>query len=99
MAMLGDGLTSYDSAKALNQIASCEADFHAQGHPTKARVKHYKGKGLELFLKYKEGDKWESCFVLDKIALPVSPFLGFTAMTGEASSGRFSDAKVGWNVG
>ena len=31
------------------------------------------------------GDDWSDCFHIKNVALPESPYLGFTAMTGDVS--------------
>lgn len=85
MAMVGDGKTAYDLANdgEKNKIGGCSADFRNSPVTAKARIKYYKGRFLEVSLAYEDWDKWQTCFVVDDVKLPVTPYLGFTALTGE----------------
>ncbi|RUS21084.1 LOW QUALITY PROTEIN: concanavalin A-like lectin/glucanase domain-containing protein [Jimgerdemannia flammicorona] len=84
MAMIGDGVASYDNSDdgKSTEIAGCEADFRSISIPTKARVTYYHNNFLELKLQYKGWDEWEHCFTIANVTLSV-PYLGFTAITGE----------------
>lgn len=86
MAMLGDGKTNYDSGNdgLANEIGACTGrGLHNSKELAKARVTYVKDKFLSLDMDYKGQKKWQNCFVLDKITLPRSAFLGFSAKTGE----------------
>ena len=86
MAMLGDGKTPYDSAHdgLANEIGACTGrGLHNSKDIARARVTYVRDKFLSLDLDYKGQKKWQNCFVLDKVSLPRSAFLGFSARTGE----------------
>jgi len=84
--MLGDGKTAYDNAhdNAANEIAACSENFRRRDIPTKARLTYVKGRMLQLKLQLKETDQWVKCFEIDAV-LPDSPWIGFSALTGDVS--------------
>ncbi|KAL1924821.1 uncharacterized protein VTP21DRAFT_4475 [Calcarisporiella thermophila] len=87
MIMQGDGNTPYDSENdgKANELAGCEADFRSKPFPTKARLVFYKGYYLALTLQYRSENEWDTCFLLENITLPFSPYLGISAHTGDLS--------------
>ncbi|KAG6897743.1 hypothetical protein C0992_011671 [Termitomyces sp. T32_za158] len=86
-AMLGDGQTSYDQANdgEANSIGACSANFRRTNVATKLKVTYVKGKFLDVKLQHKAWDEWTDCFHVNNITLPLNPFLGFSAMTGDVS--------------
>ncbi|KAG8736392.1 hypothetical protein FRC10_009340 [Ceratobasidium sp. 414] len=87
MAMLGDGKTSYDvgSDGAKTELAACSANIRKTDISTKLRLTYFKGEYLNLAIQYKGWDEWTECFTVWDVTLPVSPFLGFSALTGDVS--------------
>jgi mannose-binding lectin 2 len=85
MAMLGDGMQSYDNDKdgSDTELAGCEADFRRKGFPTRARLTYHKNNYLQLELVWRNEDEWEECFKKHDVRLPEHPFLGFSAHTGQ----------------
>lgn len=85
--MQGNGVEAYENAKdgARQEIAGCSIDFRKANVATKAKLTHVKDVYTELSIHHNEWDHWESCFKLDNITIPVNPYLGFSALTGEVS--------------
>ncbi|WWC94695.1 hypothetical protein V866_001543 [Kwoniella sp. B9012] len=86
-SMLGDGKTKYDHDhdNEANELAGCSENFRRQGDtPTKARLTYIKGKTLQLKLQTKHVNDWKLCFETP-VDLPESPYIGFTAATGDVS--------------
>ncbi|KAK1922054.1 lectin [Papiliotrema laurentii] len=83
-AMLGDGKTAYDHDhdNEAHEIAACSDNFRRRDIPTKARLTYLKGKTLQLDLQTKEEGVWKKCFAIDAM-LPDSPYVGFSAATGD----------------
>ncbi|CAK9786021.1 lectin [Cutaneotrichosporon oleaginosum] len=86
-AMLGDGRTPADleGDNARNELAACSKNFRRRNVATKARLTYVKGKGLRLETQFDEWDKWDVCFDAPNVELPSSPFIGFTALTGDVA--------------
>jgi mannose-binding lectin 2 len=69
---------SYDPANQQEQ-------FRRREIPTKGRLTYVKSKSrLLVELQTKKTDEWIKCFETS-IVLPESPYLGFSAMTGDVS--------------
>ncbi|CAE6467285.1 unnamed protein product [Rhizoctonia solani] len=87
MAMLGDGKTSYDSGNdgASNELAACSANIRKTEIATKLKLTYFKDEYLNVQLQYKGWDEWTECFTVHDVSLPNSPYLGFTAHTGDVS--------------
>lgn len=86
-AMMGDGRTPADleGDNAANELAACSKNFRRRSVATKARLTYIKGHGLRLETQLDEWDKWDVCFDTPDISLPPSPFIGFTALTGDVA--------------
>jgi mannose-binding lectin 2 len=86
-AMLGDGKTpaDLDGDNARNELAACSKNFRRRNVATKARLTYVKGRGLRLETQLDEWDKWDVCFDAPGAELPASPFVGFTALTGDVA--------------
>ncbi|KAB5593277.1 L-type lectin-like domain-containing protein [Ceratobasidium theobromae] len=87
MAMLGDGKTSYDVANdgSKNELAACSANIRKSDIATKLKLTYFKGEYLNLQLQYKGWDEWTECFSVWDVTLPSTPYLGFSAITGDVS--------------
>ncbi|WVQ72960.1 hypothetical protein IAR50_002522 [Cryptococcus sp. DSM 104548] len=86
-AMLGDGKTGYeqDTDNEVNELAGCSENFRRRNDvPTKARLTYIKGKVLQLKLQTRKVDEWKICFETN-VELPESPYIGFSAATGDVS--------------
>jgi mannose-binding lectin 2 len=85
--MNGNGVEAYENDKdgARQEVAGCSIDFRNAKVATKAKLIHVKGVYTELLIHHSEWDHWESCFKLDNITLPLNPYLGFSALTGDVS--------------
>ncbi|KAG6853518.1 hypothetical protein C0991_003648 [Blastosporella zonata] len=86
-AMLGDGKTPYDSGTDgdTNSIGGCSANFRRTNVATKLKITHLHDKLLDVKLQHKAWDEWTDCFQVKNISLPVNPYMGFSAMTGDVS--------------
>ncbi|KAF7979023.1 hypothetical protein HWV62_44001 [Athelia sp. TMB] len=87
MAMLGDGKTKYDHAGdgEANSVGACTANFRRSNVATKLKVTYVKGSYLNVAVHHKAWDEWTDCFTIRDITLPVTPYVGFTAVTGEVT--------------
>lgn len=87
MAMLGDGMTSYDNGKdgSDTELAGCEADFRGRGFPTRAKFTYHKNNFITLELMWRQEDEWDVCFKQHDVQLPEQIYLGFSAHTGEVT--------------
>ncbi|CCU82122.1 lectin family integral membrane protein,putative [Blumeria hordei DH14] len=89
MAMIGDGVKSYDKSNdgKANEFMGCSAKGIRDALiPTKARLVYFQDKSLRLDLQYKVEGQWDLCFeTLDPPAIPSVAYLGFSAETGELS--------------
>lgn len=86
-AMSGDGKTQYDHDhdNESHELAGCSEQFRRREIPTKGRLTYVKSKSrLLVELQTKKTDEWLKCFETS-IVLPESPYLGFTALTGDVS--------------
>lgn len=86
-AMIGDGKTSFDFVRDGDKqvAAACSANFRRTNVATKLRITYVKGSFLDVKIQYKAWDDWSDCFRIDGITLPVNPYLGFSAMTGDVT--------------
>jgi len=84
-AMLGDGKTSYDQERdnERTSIGACSANYRRTNVATKLRITYVKDTYLNVKVQYKAWDDWTDCFTVNDISLPTSPYLGFSAMTGD----------------
>ncbi|CAE6335530.1 unnamed protein product [Rhizoctonia solani] len=87
MAMLGDGKTAYDVGNdgASNELAACSANIRKTDIATKLKLTYFKDEYLNVQLQYKGWDEWTECFTVYDVSLPNTPYLGFTAHTGDIS--------------
>ncbi|KAF9426237.1 hypothetical protein BGZ76_002850, partial [Entomortierella beljakovae] len=85
MAMNGDGATyDNDNDGEKNEIGGCHSNFRDRSIPTKGRLTYSEAAStVKLQLQVDDENRWDDCFTLFDIKLPVSPYLGFTAHTGE----------------
>ncbi|KZP13724.1 hypothetical protein FIBSPDRAFT_868993 [Athelia psychrophila] len=86
-SMIGDGKTKYDQGGDgdANSAGGCSANFRRSNVATKLKVTYVKGSYLNVAIHHKAWDEWTNCFTIHDITLPPTPFLGFTAMTGEVT--------------
>ncbi|CAE7207440.1 unnamed protein product [Rhizoctonia solani] len=87
MGMLGDGKTSYDLANdgASNELAACSANVRKTDIATKLKLTYFRDEYLNVQLQYKGWDEWTECFTVYDVSLPNTPYLGFTAHTGDVA--------------
>lgn len=87
MAMLGNGNEGYRSSKdgANQELGACSIDIRRTKVASKAKLTFVAGLFLELKIHSKEWDLWETCFKLENVKLPNSPYLGFSSLTGDVS--------------
>jgi mannose-binding lectin 2 len=84
-AMHGDGKTEYDYGNdgEKNSIGACSANFRRTNVATKLKITYLKDTFLDVKIQHKAWDEWSDCFTINGISLPTSPYLGFSAMTGD----------------
>jgi len=87
IAFMNDGSKSYDLGKdgAGQEDGRCSIDYRRTEISTKAKLIYFKNNFLQLKVQHAKWDEWETCFTLLNVTLPGSPFLGFTAHTGDVS--------------
>jgi len=85
IATLGNGKTKYDldNDGEATQIAACSLNVRRTHVVTKLKLTHVKDEMLDLKVQFKAWDEWTHCFTLWNVSLPVNPYLGFTALTGD----------------
>ncbi|SAM84315.1 related to vesicular integral-membrane protein VIP36 [Ustilago bromivora] len=85
--MNANGVEAYENDKdgARQEVAGCSIDYRNSKVATKGKLIHVKDVYTELQIHHSEWDHWESCFKLDNITLPLNPYLGFSALTGDVS--------------
>ncbi|KAH6568770.1 hypothetical protein BASA50_003078 [Batrachochytrium salamandrivorans] len=88
MAMVGDGKKEYghDFDGNNEEIGGCHAEFRNRDFITRARVKYVENDYLQVELDIIGNGQWTTCLKVDKVKLPSSCYIGFTAMTGAVSS-------------
>ncbi|KAE9408725.1 concanavalin A-like lectin/glucanase [Gymnopus androsaceus JB14] len=86
-SMMGDGKTAYNFANDGDgqEVGACSATFRRTNIATKLRITYVKDTFLDVKIQYQAWDEWTDCFYVEGISLPNSPFLGFSAMTGDVS--------------
>ncbi|KAI0295303.1 legume-like lectin family-domain-containing protein [Russula brevipes] len=87
VAMQGDGQTSYDVGKDGMQtmIGDCTEEFRHSNVATKLKVIYVKDTVLDVKIQSRGWEQWNDCFTLKDISLPMNPYIGLTAMTGDVS--------------
>lgn len=55
-----------------------------------------KRRSVQLAIQHDKWDKWQTCFVIDGLELPSTPFLGFSALTGDVSGESQRAACLGY---
>ncbi|KAH9975563.1 concanavalin A-like lectin/glucanase [Lactifluus volemus] len=87
IAMKGDGKTSYDIAKdgVPSMIGECTAHYRRSKVATKLKVIYVKDTQLDVKVQWKAWEEWSDCFTLKDISLPMNPYIGLSAMTGDVS--------------
>lgn len=48
---------------------------------------------MQVGIQHDKWDEWTTCFAIENVELPASPFLGFTAHTGDVSGLFCSSAR------
>jgi len=85
--MVGDGQTSFDFGNdgEGQTFGGCSANYRRTNVATKLKITYLKDKFLDVKVQYKAWDDWSDCLYLEGAKLPLAPFLGFSAMTGDIS--------------
>jgi len=86
-SMMGDGKTAYNFANDGDgqEVGACSANFRRTNIATKLKITYVKDTFLDVKIQYQAWDEWVDCFYVEGISLPHSPYLGFSAMTGDVS--------------
>ncbi|KAI1791117.1 legume-like lectin family-domain-containing protein [Ganoderma leucocontextum] len=86
-AMLGDGKTPYDldNDGEKNNLGACSANFRRTNVATKLKITYLREQYLNVKIQYKAWDDWTDCFTSYGTVLPLAPYVGFSALTGDVS--------------
>lgn len=60
-----------------------QANIRRTNVATKLKVTYLKDEYMDVSIQYKAWDEWTPCFRVTNVSLPISPFLGFSSLTGE----------------
>ncbi|KAI0774836.1 legume-like lectin [Trametes elegans] len=84
-AMLGDGKTSYDQEHdgEGTQIGACSVNYRRAKVATKLKITFLRDQYLNVKIQHKAWDDWIDCFTVPNVVLPIAPYVGFSAMTGD----------------
>ncbi|KAL5504647.1 hypothetical protein ACEPAH_7310 [Sanghuangporus vaninii] len=82
---MGDGNTNYDLEQdgERTNIGACSANFLKKEFPTKVKITYVKDSLLDVKLQFKARDTWTDCVKIDDVSIPLAPYLGFSALTGD----------------
>jgi len=85
IATIGDGVTNYDLANDgdSTHLAACSLSLRRTHVTTKLKLTYVKDEYLDLKVQYRAWDDWTPCFTLRNISIPMAPYIGFTALTGD----------------
>lgn len=85
VAMMGDGETNYDHEQdgERTKIGACSANFRKTNVNTKLKITYVKDTYLDVKVQYKAWDTWTDCFRIEGVSIPLAPYLGFSALTGD----------------
>ncbi|RDX48732.1 hypothetical protein K466DRAFT_650693 [Polyporus arcularius HHB13444] len=86
-AMLGDGEMEYDMDHdgEKHQLGACSANFRRTNVATKIKITYLREQYLNVKMQYKAWDEWTECFTVYGVSLPLAPYVGFSALTGDVS--------------
>ncbi|KAL5531974.1 hypothetical protein ACEPAF_5537 [Sanghuangporus sanghuang] len=82
---MGDGNTNYDLEQdgERTNIGACSANFLKKEFPTKVKITYVKDSLLDVKLQFKARDTWTDCVKIEDVSIPLAPYLGFSALTGD----------------
>ncbi|KAF9448270.1 concanavalin A-like lectin/glucanase [Macrolepiota fuliginosa MF-IS2] len=84
---LFDGTTEYNMGNDGDgqAIGACSANVRRTNVATKLKLTYIKDRFLDVKVQYKAWDDWSDCFYAENVTLSSSPFIGFSALTGDVS--------------
>ncbi|KIY61438.1 concanavalin A-like lectin/glucanase [Cylindrobasidium torrendii FP15055 ss-10] len=85
--IINDGNTAYNFNTDGDKqgVGACSLNFRRTNVATKIKMTYIKDTILDVKIQYKGWDEWTDCFRWEgpNVHLPPSPFIGFSAMTGD----------------
>ncbi|KAF5383507.1 hypothetical protein D9757_006147 [Collybiopsis confluens] len=87
VAIRGDGQLTYNNGNDGDgqEVGACSANYRRTNVATKLKITYVKDTFLDIKVQYQAWDEWTDCIYVEGISLPQSPFLGFSAMTGDVA--------------
>jgi hypothetical protein len=77
------------SCTSIVQRAAAQIDYRRTEITAKLKLTYFKNQFLELQIQHEKWDEWQTCFTVFNVTLPGSPFLGYSAHTGDVSGASF----------
>uniref|UniRef100_A0A0S1MIK5 L-type lectin-like domain-containing protein n=1 Tax=Phakopsora pachyrhizi TaxID=170000 RepID=A0A0S1MIK5_PHAPC len=85
IGMANHGYKTYDVGNDGDgqESGACSINVRSPEISTKLKIHYIRGQFLEVLIHHENWNEWDHCFTVFNYTLPESPYLGFSAHTGE----------------